>query len=206
MVASHLTSQANRKASPNYDSFVARNVQDSIASPKGVHIKSFAEEMMVIIEANISKIETMEDRRYAAMLYKDVKMLRSILHDQLTYVHSSGVTDTKASYIAGLETGVWDYRCIRRSKQAIKVQASLALVFNLLSINIAVGDYLVRMENRDLAVWIYEANIWRLVAVQSSAIVPSAKVTSVWGSDDEVEGDLGLAFISPRNLQGFNIQ
>jgi hypothetical protein len=71
---------------------------------------------------------------------------------------------------------------------------------------IAVGCHLVCMENRDLAVWIYEANIWRLIAVQSRAIVPSAKVTSVWGSDDEVEGDLGLAFISPRNLQGFNIQ
>ena len=63
----------------------------------------------MIIEASISTIETMEDRRYAAMLYKDVKMLRSLLHDQLTYVHSSGTTDTKASYIAGLEAGTWDY-------------------------------------------------------------------------------------------------
>jgi hypothetical protein len=178
---------------------------ETIALLRG-YIRSLAEETIVTIERDISKIETMEDRRYAAMLYKDVKMLRSILHDQLTYVHSSGVTDTKASYIAGLEAGVWDYRCIRRSKQTIKVQASLALVFNLLSINIAVSDYLVRMENRDLAVWIYEANIWRLIAVQSSPIVPSAKVTSVWGSDDEVEGNLGLAFISPRNLQRFNIQ
>jgi hypothetical protein len=179
----------------------------SQASPKSVHAKSFGEEIVVIIEASISTIETMEDRRYAAMLYKDVKMLRSLLHDQLTYVHSSGTTDTKASYIAGLEAGTWDYRCIRRSKQTIKVQKSLALVFNYLSMNIAARrDYLLRMENRVLAVWIYEANIWRLIAVQSSAIVPSAKVTSVWGSDDEVEGDLGLAFISPRNLQGFNIQ
>ena len=161
---------------------------------------------MVTIEANVSKIETMEDCRYAAMLDKDVKTLRSIFHDQLTYVHSSGVRDTKTSYIAGLETGVWDYRCIRRSKQTIKVQGSLALVFNRISMNIAVGGHLVCLENRDLAVWIYEASIWRLIAVQSSAIVPSAKVTFVWGSEDEVEGDLGLAFISPRNLQGFNIQ
>jgi hypothetical protein len=106
-------------------------MEDSITHPaKSVHVKSFGEEMVMIIEANISQIETMEDRRYAAMLYKDVKMLRSILHDQLTYVHSSGVTDTKASYIAGFETGVWDYRCIRRSKQTIKVHKSLALVFN----------------------------------------------------------------------------
>jgi len=125
-----------------------------------------------MMEANISKIETREDHRYAAMLYKDVKMLRSILHDQLTYVHSSGVTDTKVSYIAGLETEVWDYRCIRWSKQTIKVQAALALVFNLLSINIAVSDYLVRIENRARSVWIYEANIWRLIAVHSSAIPP----------------------------------
>jgi len=35
--------------------------------------KSFVEEMMAIIEANISKIETMEDRRYAAMLYKTLR-------------------------------------------------------------------------------------------------------------------------------------
>jgi hypothetical protein len=178
----------------------------SQASPKSVHAKSFGEEIVVNIEANVSKIETMEDCRYAATLDKDVKILRSILHDQLTYVHSSGVTDTKASYIAGLEAGTWDYRCIRRSKQTIKVQGSLALVFNRISMNLAVGGHLVCMENRDLAVWICEANIWRLIAVQSSAIVPSAKVTSVWGSDDEVEGDLGLAFISPRNIQGFNIQ
>ena len=154
----------------------------------------------MIIEANISKIETMEDRRYAAMLYKDVKMLRSILHDQLTYVHSSGVTDTKASYIAGFETGVWDYRCIRRSKQTIKVHKSLALVFNRVSMNIAVQGYLVRKENRALAVWIYEANIWRLIAVQSSAIPPSAEVASVWGSDNKVKRYLGLTFIShPRS-------
>jgi hypothetical protein len=103
----------------------------SQASPKSVHAKSFGEEIVVIIEASISTIETMEDRRYAAMLYKDVKMLRSLLHDQLTYVHSSGTTDTKASYIAGLEAGTWDYRCIRRSKQMIKVQKSLALVFDM---------------------------------------------------------------------------
>jgi hypothetical protein len=103
----------------------------SQASPQSVHAKSFGEEIVVIIEASISTIETMEDRRYAAMLYKDVKMLRSLLHDQLTYVHSSGTTDTKASYIAGLEAGTWDYRCIRRSKQMIKVQKSLALVFDM---------------------------------------------------------------------------
>ena len=84
-------------------------MQDSITRVANrVHTNSFGEEMVVIIEAHVSKIETMEDRRYAAMLDKDVKTLRSIFHDQLTHVHSSGVTDTKASYIAGLETGVWD--------------------------------------------------------------------------------------------------
>jgi hypothetical protein len=159
--------------------------------------------MVVIIEASISTIETLEDCRHAAMLDKNVKILRSILHDPLTHVHSSGVTDTKASYIAGLETGVWDYRCIRRSKQTIKVQGSLALVFNRISMNIAVGGHLVCMDNRDLAVWIYEANIRRLIAVHSSAILPSAEVASVWGSDDKVDGDLGLAFDGPQTLQGF---
>jgi hypothetical protein len=34
----------------------------SQASPKSVHAKSFGEEIVVIIEASISTIETMEDR------------------------------------------------------------------------------------------------------------------------------------------------
>ena len=55
-------------------------------------------------------IERLEDERYQAMLDKDAPTLERLLHPDLVYMHSSGVADSKESYINGLLSGVWDSR------------------------------------------------------------------------------------------------
>ena len=55
----------------------------------------------------VSDIERLEDERYDAMLSKNVTALDRLLHEDLLYVHSSGVADSKGSYLAGLRDGVW---------------------------------------------------------------------------------------------------
>ena len=65
-------------------------------------------------EADIMRLE---DERYAAMLAKDVAALERLLHPDLVYMHSSGIADTKASYIAGVRDRVWDYT---QSRAAIR--------------------------------------------------------------------------------------
>jgi hypothetical protein len=64
-------------------------------------------------------------------------------------VHSSGIADTKESYLRGLREGVWDYRRIARTEQTVKVNGDTALIFNRLAISITA---------------------WRLVALQSGAV------------------------------------
>ncbi len=44
---------------------------------------------------DIKALEALEDRRQAAMLAGDLDTLGEILHDELTYVHSTGGIDTK---------------------------------------------------------------------------------------------------------------
>ena len=121
----------------------------------------------------IAAIERLEDERCAAMLTKDVEMLDRLLHDDLVYMHSTGVADTKASYIAGLRDRVWDYSRIDRSEQTVRVHETLALVFSRLSISIAVRGVPKELDNRALAVWVPADGTWRLVAVQSGAILHS---------------------------------
>ena len=43
--------------------------------------------------------------RIAALLAKDTTALDDLLDDELVYVHSTGVADTKTSYLEGLVTG-----------------------------------------------------------------------------------------------------
>ena len=51
------------------------------------------------------EILSLEDKRYAAMTKGDFGALEALLHDQLLYTHSSGVTDTKASWLDSLKSG-----------------------------------------------------------------------------------------------------
>lgn len=118
----------------------------------------------------MTDIARLEDERYAAMLGKDIDTLERLLHPDLVYMHSSGVADDKASYIAGVRDRVWDYIRIARSEETVRRHGSLALVFNRLKISLTVRGVAKSLDNRALAVWVAEAGSWRLIALQSGMV------------------------------------
>ena len=121
---------------------------------------------------DITDIARLEDERYAAMLGKDIGALERLLHPDLVYMHSSGVADDKASYIAGVRDRVWDYNTIARSEATVRLHGSLALVFNRLKIDLSVRGVAKSLDNRALAVWVAEDGAWRLIALQSGMVPP----------------------------------
>ncbi|SAK57138.1 hypothetical protein AWB76_02405 [Caballeronia temeraria] len=118
-------------------------------------------------------IRQLEDERYTAMLRKDIATLTRLLNERLIYMHSSGVTDTKESYVDGLRSGLWNYRRIERSDVRIEVQGDIALVFAKLAIELMSNDKLKSFEARVLAVWYRKRDGWQLTAVHSGALPPS---------------------------------
>ena len=56
------------------------------------------------------EILALEDKRYAAMCGGDFAALEAMLHDELLYTHSSGLTDTKATWLAALRSGKTKYK------------------------------------------------------------------------------------------------
>ena len=130
----------------------------------------------------ITTIKRLENERYAAMLAKDVEALDRFLHDDLFYMHSSGVADTKASDIAGVRDRVWDYRRIDRSEQTFRTHETIALVFNRLSISVAIRGELKEIDSRALAVWIPSGGSWQLIALQSGAVPMPTRMADDHGS------------------------
>jgi hypothetical protein len=112
-------------------------------------------------------IAALEDERYDAMLHKRLDVLERLYHDKLIYMHSSGVADTKQSYLEGLGGGKWDYLMIRRAEQRITCTDNLAMVFHQFFLDVKVSGVLKQMSNRALAVWTLEDGRWQLIAVQS---------------------------------------
>jgi ketosteroid isomerase-like protein len=119
----------------------------------------------------LDEIAALEDARYTAMLKGDVATLERLLHPVLVYMHSSGVADSKASYISGLRDGVWNYQHIERADQKTVVQGNTALVFNRLLIRIKVRGVHKELDNRAVAVWVRDSNEWRLLGLQSGPTV-----------------------------------
>ena len=117
-----------------------------------------------------AQIEAVEDQRFDAVQAGDTAALAPLLHDRLVYMHSSGVADTKQSYLVGLQDGTWVYRSAKRSEQRIEVQDDVGLVFNRLHLDLLVKGKPRAIDARALSVWIRSDGKWRLIAVQSGSV------------------------------------
>ena len=117
-----------------------------------------------------SHVRDLEEQRYRAMLGADLATLDRLLDDTLTYTHSSGVIDTKASYMAGVRDKVWEYKNISRENERVVVRGDCALVFCRLRIDLLVRGAPRKVESNALAVWVEDGHHYRLLAVHSSPL------------------------------------
>lgn len=117
----------------------------------------------------IAAVEAAEDARFEAVLAADVEALERLLHPDLVYTHSSGVADTKQSYVEGIRDGVWVYRSVKRIDQSIVVDGDVGLVLSRLAMEIEARGKPGSIDTRALSVWVLRGGAWRLIAVNSGA-------------------------------------
>jgi ketosteroid isomerase-like protein len=119
------------------------------------------------------RILDLEKQRIAAMVKKDIATLDALLADDMSYTHSGGTTDTKASFIKlikerGRYLGV-DYS----NTQVISSGANAVIVRGIAQI---------RLENTPaypvifVDVWVLRDGAWKMVAWQATR-VPTDRAT-----------------------------
>ena len=113
------------------------------------------------------KILDLEKQRITAMVKKDIATLDALLADDMSYTHSGGTTDTKASFIKlikerGRYLGV-DYS----NTQVITSGANAVIVRGIAQI---------RLENTPaypvifVDVWVLRDGAWKMVAWQATRV------------------------------------
>jgi hypothetical protein len=108
--------------------------------------------------------------RVSAMLSADRDALESVLHESLTYTHSNGRVDTKASLIELLTSGRVDYRGIAAHEPTVRLEDSTAIVHGAVRIQgMAEGRPLLLSTISTLVYWHTDGR-WQLVAYQSSLV------------------------------------
>lgn len=69
-----------------------------------------------------------EQDRYAAQMKGDVAAMQRLIGDDLVYIHSSTVQDTKASFIESIRSGNVKYRKMKRGDAKVRTYGCIAIV------------------------------------------------------------------------------
>jgi ketosteroid isomerase-like protein len=91
------------------------------------------------VAVNEKEILALEDKRFGAMIGREFKALEAMVHDDLLYTHSSGVTDTKASWLESMQSGKTTYKRVNCTERKVRVIGEVALVTGRAAIEAEIG-------------------------------------------------------------------
>lgn len=109
----------------------------------------------------------LEDQRFRAMIARDFAALDKLVHDQLLYTHSSGVTDTKKSWIESMQSGKVKYKSASCTERKARFFGDVALITGKAAIEVDIGGQPRSLRLLFLNAWTRTPQGWKLVAWQS---------------------------------------
>jgi hypothetical protein len=112
-----------------------------------------------------------DGERVRALLANDFGALETLLGNDLTYVHSNGMLDTKASYIDSLRSGASRYLTMDMSDVSVRALSEDVAVINAkFEARVLVRGGEVNPKPRVLMVYARRDGRWQMVAWQSTPI------------------------------------
>jgi uncharacterized protein (TIGR02246 family) len=117
-----------------------------------------------------AEIRALEDRRYQAMIDKDLATLDEIFADELTYTHSNALVDTKKSFLGAIEKRVFDYREAKRLEEDVVAFGDAARITGHVQLHVVAGKRDVNLNARFTILYVRQDGRWRFAAWQSTPI------------------------------------
>src|SRR5580698_9188913 len=72
-------------------------------------------------------IAAAEQALYRAMIAQDFTALRELLADDVVYIHSTAVAESKDAYLDGVRGGLYDYAAIESRDVTFRMQGDAAI-------------------------------------------------------------------------------
>src|ERR1700761_1919019 len=112
-----------------------------------------------------------EAELYQAMLAFDYAALDRLLSDEVRYIHSTGVVETKAEYFAGMRAGLYEYGDIRILSGDTRVFGAAAMTAGGREGGVgAHGSAKGTIRLQHVLVWQLESGTWRLLLRQATRL------------------------------------
>src|SRR6516225_5442298 len=99
---------------------------------------------------------------------KEILALEDKRHDELLYTHSSGLTDTKATWLASLRSGKTKYKSATCSDRKVRQAGDIALVTGRAAIEAEINGQPRSLRLVFLDAWTKTPKGWKFIAWQST--------------------------------------
>lgn len=113
-----------------------------------------------------------EDARYAAQTSNDFVAMDKLLGADLVYIHSSGVVDSKASFLEVLRSGTTRYRSMRRREVTVRTYGCVALITGTADFEITSRGQDLALQLRFLSAWVKRPTGVQFVSWNSARVTP----------------------------------
>ncbi|MDB5848700.1 MAG: hypothetical protein JWP29_2452 [Rhodoferax sp.] len=119
---------------------------------------------------NEAGLAAAEEARRLAMLAANTRALKALCAETLVYVHSSGATDSRESYLHKLNSGALRYEALAFVAPRYTLIGTTGLVHAGMRATVLRGGGRHAVASNTLAVWTFEEGRWTLQAVQASPL------------------------------------
>jgi ketosteroid isomerase-like protein len=116
------------------------------------------------------EIRQLETRRFEAVVRSDVGALNEILSDDLTYIHATGVHETKAEFIGKLKSGQLRYESLTPEDMHVRVYGTTGVVTGLARVKVQVKGEPLSFQLRFTDVYVKNGDHWQMVAWQATRL------------------------------------
>ncbi len=111
-----------------------------------------------------------QDARFAATIKADTAALAAMMSDDLTYTHSSGVTETKAEFLDGIRTGRYAYRSIESKDRRVRLHGDAAIVSGTAHIVVEPGGKRIEIDLHFSELYVRQGGAWRMALWQATRL------------------------------------
>lgn len=122
-------------------------------------------------DTELQIVTGLETARISALTTQDADTLERLLSDSMVYVHSTGMVDTKRSFIDNVRNGPIQYRAVERHDVEGHLAGDGTAVFTgTADAKVEFKGSPIDLRFRFLAVWAKHGDAWRFEAWHSASI------------------------------------
>lgn len=117
-------------------------------------------------------ILALDSVRANALIQRDFTTLNSVLGNDLTYIHASGLIENKAEFLAQLMSNKRRYISIQTSDASVRALSQVAIITARSEIRVVHEGQENDLSLRITEVYEKRAGKWQLIAYQSTRLAP----------------------------------